>query len=309
MTTDASNRPDPRALRAAFGAFMTGVTVVATRDADGQPRGFTANSFTSVSLDPPLLLVCIGKTAGSFPVFDAADGFAVSVLSEGQHEVATAFASRTADRFGATAWTDGPLGHPVIEGAAAWFDCRTHDRVDAGDHVILIGEVAAFDTTGANGLGYAHGGFFTLGVSEKALRVAAGDAPVALGAIVERVDGDRVEIFLEPDGAGGWRPPLVEANGDADQIAALKSHLAELGLSATLGPLYAVFASPRSGRENIFYRAVCSRSAAPAGDGAFFDLDALPLASINGAAMGSMLRAYVEQHRSRRFNIRYGAGR
>src|SRR6478609_3903628 len=86
---------DPIALRRAFGTFVTGVTVITTLDEDGTPRGMTANSFTSVSLDPPLLLVCVGKSASSFPAFTAAAAFAVNLLHEGQVDVSAAFASKS----------------------------------------------------------------------------------------------------------------------------------------------------------------------------------------------------------------------
>jgi len=90
---------DPRALRNAFGSFMTGVTVITSRDASGAPVGFTANSFTSVSLDPPLLLVCPGKFLSSYDAFTNCSHFAVNVLAEGQEEVSNTFAGYKGDRF------------------------------------------------------------------------------------------------------------------------------------------------------------------------------------------------------------------
>src|SRR4051794_17579652 len=90
---------DALELRRAFGTFVTGVTVITTWDETGAPRGMTANSFTSVSLDPPLLLVCIGKGAASYPAFAAAPAFAVNLLHEGQTEVSSLFASKSTDKF------------------------------------------------------------------------------------------------------------------------------------------------------------------------------------------------------------------
>lgn len=300
---------DPRELRNAFGGFMTGVTVVTTRDDTGAPRGFTANSFTSVSLDPPLLLVCIGARAASRPVFDAANRFAVNILAEDQKAVSTAFASRTADRFSVAPWRDSPGGQPVLDDVAAWFDCAVERRIEAGDHVILIGRIESFDYSDRNGLGYARGGYFTLGLEQQAVSVVAAGGPISIGAIVER-DG---AIFLEPDGQGGWWPPMVRDGGDGggDQIAALTARLDALGLQATLGPLYAVFAARSTGHDHIFYRAAASRGVAPTPPdghegGRYFDINALPLDQIASAAMTSMLRRYVEEHRSRRFRILYG---
>ena len=107
---------DQRALRDAFGSFITGVTVITTVDGSGQPVGFTANSFSSVSLDPPLLLVCPGRFLTSFPLFEACSFFAVSVLAEGQEDVANIFASFRGDRFAKAAWHPDRHGVPLIEG-------------------------------------------------------------------------------------------------------------------------------------------------------------------------------------------------
>ncbi len=146
---------DPRELRNALGAFMTGVTVVTTLDGDGNPRGLTANSFTSVSLDPPLVLFCIAKNAFSCPLFAGAARFAINILTEEQRDVSSTFASKIEDRFATVDWRPGQTGSPVLTGAAAWLDCRMHDQVDAGDHLILIGRVVAFDYSSANPLGFA----------------------------------------------------------------------------------------------------------------------------------------------------------
>ena len=118
---------DPQELRAAFASFMTGVTVVTARTASGEPVGFTANSFTSVSLDPPLLLVCPGRHLSRFPVFESASGFGVSILSEGQEEVSNLFASGRGDRFALCDWEAGTRGVPMIAGRSAGFECAVHD--------------------------------------------------------------------------------------------------------------------------------------------------------------------------------------
>ncbi|MBS3962656.1 MAG: alpha/beta fold hydrolase [Sandarakinorhabdus sp.] len=132
---------DPRTLRDALGCFATGVTVVTAFAPDGTPIGLTANSFTSVSLIPPLLLVCIDRRAGSLPALELADGFAVNVLHIGQQPTSNRFARPGADRFADTAWDTGEFGAPVLAGTLAAFECRRHALHDGGDHVILIGEV------------------------------------------------------------------------------------------------------------------------------------------------------------------------
>ena len=132
---------DARTLRDALGCFATGVTVVTALDEDGQPVGLTANSFTSVSLDPPLLLVCIAKTASSLAALEAAETFAVNVLHIGQQPTSNLFAKSGEDRFAGTPWSRGHNDAPLLSGALANFECRRHALHDGGDHVILVGEV------------------------------------------------------------------------------------------------------------------------------------------------------------------------
>ena len=160
---------DPRALRRAFGSFMTGVTVVTSRTDDGRPLGFTANSFTSVSLDPPLLLVCPGKFLSTHDRFAASTGFAVNILAEGQQEVSNTFASFKGDRFARVPHRSDARGNPLIEGALAQFSCSTERVLDAGDHSILIGQVQDFAWAEGRGLGYAGGQYFSLGLERAAL--------------------------------------------------------------------------------------------------------------------------------------------
>lgn len=144
--TDSPAAPpfDARAFRDALGCFATGVCVASTRDAAGLPIGVTVNSFTSVSLDPPLVLFCLDRAADSLSAFLAADGFAISVLAADQRGVSANFAQRpTADRWAGLAAETLATGAPLIPGALAALDCRRHAVHDGGDHVILVGRVVA----------------------------------------------------------------------------------------------------------------------------------------------------------------------
>lgn len=158
----AADITDSRALRDAFGAFMTGVTIVTGADAAGAPVGLTANSFTSVSLDPPLLLVCLSGRSRSLPTIRGAGGFAVNILAENQRDLSNRFARPAENRFEGVPWRRGPVGAPVLDGVCGWFDCRLHDEIHAGDHVILIGRVGGFGHPGGRPLGYARGDYFSL---------------------------------------------------------------------------------------------------------------------------------------------------
>lgn len=132
---------DARTFRDALGCFATGVTIVTTMTGDGHPVGLTANSFTSVSLDPPLLLVCIANNAGSASVLETAERFAVNVLQIGQQPTSNRFAGKGEDRFAATPWEVGEFGTPVLTGSLASFECARHAIHEGGDHFVLIGRV------------------------------------------------------------------------------------------------------------------------------------------------------------------------
>ena len=140
---------DPRTLRDALGCFATGVTVVTCVGDDGRPAGLTVNSFTSVSLDPPLLLVCLAKEAASAAPLTQADSFAVNVLQTGQQPASIRFATRDEDRFGTTPWSRGEGGAPILEESLGVFECERYAVYDGGDHHILVGRVvkASFDAS------------------------------------------------------------------------------------------------------------------------------------------------------------------
>ena len=138
---------DPRTLRDALGCFATGVTVVTCLDGGGQPAGLTVNSFTSVSLDPPLLLVCLSKKAASAGPLTSASHFAINVLQTGQQPASIRFAARDEDRFGTTPWSCGEAGAPILKDSLGVFECQRFAVYDGGDHHILVGQVvkASFD--------------------------------------------------------------------------------------------------------------------------------------------------------------------
>lgn len=160
---EESARFDVRDLRRAFGQYATGVTVVTTVDAEGRPYGMTANSFTSVSLDPPLVLWAAAKSSPSTPAFEAADRFVVNVLASDQHHLSRQFATSGADKFdGVDLDPDADAsGLPVLEGVVAYFVCRRTQRVDAGDHVVFLGEVESYAAPGGEPLVF-HSGTYRL---------------------------------------------------------------------------------------------------------------------------------------------------
>ncbi len=131
--------PEPAAMRSAMGSFLTGVTVI-TAMHDGEPAGLAANSFTSVSLDPPLVLFCAARSSSSWPKIDAAGRFCVNVLPDDGEATCRIFAS-PGDRFTQVEWQPGVTGSPVLASALAYADCEIEHRYDGGDHVIVVGRV------------------------------------------------------------------------------------------------------------------------------------------------------------------------
>jgi 3-hydroxy-9,10-secoandrosta-1,3,5(10)-triene-9,17-dione monooxygenase reductase component len=134
-----------RQFRDALGAFATGVTIVTTRTRSGVDVGLTANSFNSVSLEPPMVLWSLAKAARTLPAFLESSYFAVHVLSAAQEELSHTFATRGADKFSGLALERGRGGIPLLDGCSARFECRTAVKYEGGDHVVFIGEVESFD--------------------------------------------------------------------------------------------------------------------------------------------------------------------
>ena len=134
---------DARALRHALGRFATGVTIVTTVDARGAPVGLTANSFNSLSLDPPLVLWSLRRSSPSVGAFTEARHFAVNVLGEAQLELSRRFAASGDDKFAEGLWSNGAGGVPLLGGCAAVFECERVSQQEAGDHVLFIGRVLA----------------------------------------------------------------------------------------------------------------------------------------------------------------------
>jgi flavin reductase (DIM6/NTAB) family NADH-FMN oxidoreductase RutF len=289
---------EKRALREAFGQFATGVTVVTTRQPDGTPRGFTANSFTSVSLDPPLLLVCIANSAHSCAVFCEAEHFGVNVLCEDQKDVSGLFASRAPDKFQQTDWTEGTGGVPLLPGSVATFVCAQHQRIDAGDHVVLIGRVLDSTVNAAPPLGYHRGTYFSIGMEDKLVSAAARAGDVSIGAIMEQ--SGAVLLARAQDGS----VTVPDAPHDAVSLPGLIARMTDAGLTPQLDHLYAVYDDVDRARHAIIYHGTVS---GPAPKGMFYcPLDKIPLGRVISAPERAMLARYAHEYRHGQFGIYQG---
>jgi flavin reductase (DIM6/NTAB) family NADH-FMN oxidoreductase RutF len=150
---------DARQFRDALGEFATGVAIICARTTDGRYVGLTANSFNSVSLEPPLVLWSLARRSASLPAFEAAERYCVNVLSMDQTELARRFSRPHKDRFAGVGFRMGWADAPLIDGCVAWFECRHHARHRAGDHMVFIGEVTTCERAKGRGLVFHHGQF------------------------------------------------------------------------------------------------------------------------------------------------------
>ncbi|WP_041544764.1 MULTISPECIES: flavin reductase [Chelativorans] len=289
---------DPKALRQAFGTFVTGVTVVTTIDKQGRPRGMTVNSFTSVSLDPPLLLVCIGKSAQSYPAFASADSFAVNILHEGQAEISRVFASKSQQKFSSVSCDKVHTGAPVLSDSLAWFDCSLHSRVEAGDHIILIGHVQAFGTSTAAPLGFCRGSYVRVDDP------LPSGWPKAHGMIVSYLIETEQGLLLREDGKGGLVLPSARRRRPEAQLHIEGSTNLQLYPETTF--LYSIFDMADNDPGQVVYRARLAEELPPEAhsDGLrVFGFDDIPYDAIPTSELRSVLRRYVRERRDGRFSI------
>ena len=194
------NTIDPILFRNALGTFATGVTVVTTRSPDGCDVGVTANSFNSVSLDPPLVLWSLNRSSASLQAFTKSDGFAVHVLAADQQALSNRFASKMENRFADLEFERGYASAPLLADCAAQFQCRLAFRYDGGDHEILVGEVVALAHSSKSPLVY-HGGRYGAVTGLAATACAdslgrGGDLMHLLSRVYHQLFADEREEFM-----------------------------------------------------------------------------------------------------------------
>lgn len=199
---------DPQEFRRALGTFATGVTIVTARSAEGRPAGVTANSFSSVSLNPPLVLWSLAKTSLSLPVFQAANHFSIHILSSTQEPLSSRFASRSQDKFLDLEIEEGLDRTPLLSGCCVRMQCRTVHQYEGGDHVIFVGEVVDLVRTDAAPLAF-HGGKYAVVARKAAAKslVKSADTDFAedgLGYLLWRSYFHFRAAELERDPANGY---------------------------------------------------------------------------------------------------------
>ncbi len=212
---------DPRTYRDALGQFATGVTIITARDADNNPVGVTANSFNSVSLDPPLILWSLSKSSRSMPAFEQAADFNVHILASDQDALSNRFASRSADKFaGLDIGDDGP---PLLEGCTARLRCKTRYNYEGGDHIIFVGEVVGYEHDEKPPLLFHNGDY-----ADKKRRIAKPDVGVTSAPVIGKADdvvtyssSDRIATITlnSPDTRNALAENVIAALVDALQRA------------------------------------------------------------------------------------------
>lgn len=289
-------------LRQAFGSFVTGVTVVTTIDTKNRPRGITANSFTSVSMKPPLVLVCVGQSVASYDEFCATDSFAINILSDSQQFLSELFASKAPDKFEKTAWRQERSGSPVLDDGLAWIDCAVHKKIVAGDHSILIGRVLDFGRNHGLPLGFFGGSYVTFNFYRDAESLIQKSA--VIGGIVE-VEG---HILLCRDTTGkGWTIPTERHLGAGlSGREALVEKFRVLGISINPTFVYSLFTN-NDGALIIVYRCTAnptiSTRTTETQNAHLFSIDQLPWSEINEQSIRAMLTRYIHERTSENFGI------
>jgi len=292
-----------RNLRQALGSFPTGVTVVSCLDKNKNPLGFTANSFTSVSLDPKLISICIDKESFNIDSFSITKHFAVSVLSESQQSISTTFATPNEDRFKNVEWRSENTGSPIINGAVAWFDCNTERVVDAGDHLILIGNIIGFDSSPKTPLMYLRGNYVNLGLEQKMLLAMENEnTEIVVGAIIEW----HKKVFLLKDKqSDSLYFPSASRLGHIDDKQSLLGILKNLNISINEHYLFSVFEKAEDKTSLIYYRAQAKQEVEALKD-SFYAFDEIPFDKLGDEASRIMLKRYLKERELNAFGIFVG---
>ena len=297
------NKNRSRNLRQALGSFPTGVTVVSCLDKDNNPLGFTANSFTSVSLDPQLISICIDKESFNIDTFSITEHFAVSILSESQQSISTTFATPNEERFKDIDWRSEDTGSPIISNAVAWFDCKTEQVVDAGDHLILIGKIITFDSSPKTPLMYLRGNYVNLGLEQKMLLAMENEnTEIIVGAIIEW----RKKVFLlQNKNNGSLYFPSASRLGHIEDKQSLLGVLKNLNISINEHYLFSVFEKAEDKTSLIYYRAQAKEEVTALKD-SFYDFDAIPFDKLTDEASRIMLKRYIKERELNAFGIFVG---
>lgn len=242
---------DARELRQVLGSFVTGVTVITTLDANGKPHGLTVNSFSSVSLDPPLILWSQSLTAPSHPVFRDAERFVVNILADDQVAISNQFARGKDDKFAGCVTDPGLAGVPLIRGSAAWLECKRMDSFRGGDHMVFLGQVERIERTGRQPLVFGGGRYLVAQPYDLGAQITQSGPNIARLQAVRVATRALVELSDELDetlGLGVWgnQGPTIVRWEEAQQPVSdnLRTGLVLPVLTSATGLAFAAWLPP-----------------------------------------------------------------
>jgi len=293
-----------REFRQALGTFATGVTVVTTTDSNGLPRGFTANSFTSVSLEPPLVLVCLASDAATCPVFTDSGFFNVNVLAENQQDVASIFASPGDDRFEKVSWSIGENGRPILDDTISRFECQTSEVYEAGDHFILLGRVTDYNFSSRSPLVYCSGSYVEFGLLQRAMEAASSGRLTRISAVVD-CGGS---ILLAKNMASKTLAlPSAPHVGVAEEDESLIGKLAGNGVEVETTFVCSVYEDTATKTNNIVYRGIATKVDKVAiHDYDLVALDDIPWDQLCDDPLRMLLTRYIEETEVDAFGVYVG---
>jgi len=294
---------DTAQLRRALSTFLTGVTVATTLDDQGRPRGLTVNSFTSVSLQPPLVLVCIDENAASHEIFGRCEGFGINILADSQLDLSHRFASKLATKFEGIDWRPSETGAVLINGSAAWMDCSVHERRPVGDHLMLIGEVRGFGHEPLRPLAYCQGQYLSLS-PERVVDIAADRSSFTRRWLVEAANG----LLLARTDAGAWDLPSRRGPAISLDDRALAAEVSTLASATHVEApfLFSVY-DDRDGQLVLVYRTRATEALTVAEPQRLFLPAELPWGEFASEVTEGLLRRYLRERDSERFGIYVGS--
>lgn len=290
---------DRRQLRDAFGSFLTGVTVVTSRDSNNEPIGFTANSFSSVSLYPALLLISIDKRSTNFDKFTHCKYFAVNILSEKQKDVSNIFSQKVEDRFSHVNWFTATSDSPIISESSAWFDCRLHQVIDAGDHAILIGNVIDFHSEGTAGLGFYRGAYF---MPYESVNTVIQNPELIVSALIE--SENKVVMFKDENNNYCLPSGVIGEKGIHETLEILFN---KVGIQANPGFIYSFYEDRKNKKQHVvFICPVATDTSLKLQNGQFINVEELSKIKFDDYAINSLVQRFSQEAAAGNYSVYYG---
>ena len=287
--------------RKTLGKFVTGVTIITTCEKDGTPRGFTANSFTSVSLEPPLILICIGDFNEGLGLFKNSEYFAVNILKESQVDISNLFAQPLKNKFEEIKWSNSKFGVPIIKGALAWLECKNFDQKRSGDHLILIGNVKNFHNEGGYPLAYYNGNYISFNNETSLVNAMEKDSKTIIGAIIEK---NNSILFFDDSKNNILKLPVIGENGEPSNTTKLVNKYSNIGLKMRLDFVYSVYEDKRLDAVCIYYRSK-GYETIPKGY-KYVKFNDINWEKIKDKALVIMLKRYIEEANQGDFAVYMG---